>query len=214
MPEFAAFYVRVLLALVAICDPLGNMPIFVSLTSGASRPDPRATARATAVAVFIVFAVFAVVGEGLLTFFSIRMASFRIAGGILLLLMGINMLRATPGPIRGTDEAATEGARREQIAVVPMAIPLLSGPGAMTTVIVYAHQATTGAKVAAQFAAYVTTAVIIYVALRAAVPVLHRFGQTGVNIVTRVMGLVVVAIGVEFMTVGLGEIFPVLLSGS
>lgn len=210
MPEFVAFYFRVLVALIAICDPLGNMPIFVSLTSGADRPDPARTARVAAVTVFVVFTVFAVTGEGILKFFGIHMASFRVAGGILLLLMGVNMLQATVGPMRRKPDEITEAAERDTVGVVPIAIPLLSGPGAMTTVIVYANQAVLPAEYLAQHAAQLTATLVLYVAMRSAAPVMRRMGRTGINIVTRVMGLIVVAIGVEFIAGGARELFPVL----
>ncbi len=210
MEPFLAFYLRVLVALVAICDPLGNMPIFVSLTTGSGRPEQRSTARMASVAVLIVFVVFALFGERILALFSIGIPSFRVAGGIVLLLMGIAMLQATPGAIRRKPEEVAEGAARENVAVVPLAIPLLAGPGAMSTVILYAHQAAGGVEYAALYAAFLTSALVIYLALRSAPPVIDRLGQTGVNIVTRIMGLVVVAIGVEFIAAGARALFPAL----
>lgn len=211
MDEFIGFYLRVFIALIAICDPLGNMPIFVSLTSGPGPPEPKVTARVTAIAVLIVFTLFAFAGERVLSLFGISMGSFRVAGGILLLLMGIAMLRASTQPMRTGEAEEAEGREKENVAVVPMAIPLVSGPGAMSTVILFAHQAANTTQIAAQHAAHLTVAVVVYLALRVSAPVMQRLGQTGVNIVTRVMGLIVVAIGVEFMAGGVGELFPALM---
>jgi len=210
MQEFLSFYLRVLVALVAICDPLGNMPIFVSLTSKPGPPDARETARMAGVAVLVVFVVFSVFGERILGVFSISMGSFRVAGGILLLLMGVAMLHATPGAIRRKPEEVDESAQKEHVAVVPLAIPLLSGPGAMSTVILYSNLAQSTAQYAALYAAEASTALVCYAAMRVASPVVGRLGHTGINIVTRVMGLVVVAIGVQFMADGFAYLFPLL----
>lgn len=210
MEAFLAFYLRVLVALIAICDPLGNMPIFVSLTSGEGRPGQRATARMASVAVLVVFVVFALFGGRILALFSIGIPAFRTAAGIVLLLMGIAMLQATPGGIRRKPEEIDESTEKEHVAVVPLAIPLLAGPGAMSTVILFANQAHTTTDYGALYAAQATTALVIYVALRSAPPLIERLGQTGVNIVTRIMGLIVIAIGVEFMAAGARELFPIL----
>lgn len=214
MDEFLAFYLRVFIALVAICDPLGNMPIFVSLTSSPGPPEAKVTARMTAVAVLIVFTVFAFFGARILGVFGISMGAFRAAGGILLVLMGVAMLRAAPQPMRTGAAEEAESRTKENVAVVPMAIPLVSGPGAMSTVILFAHQAGTATQVAAQHAAHLTVAIVVYAAFRVSTPVVNRLGRTGINIVTRIMGLIVVAIGVEFLAGGARELFPMLAGGS
>jgi multiple antibiotic resistance protein len=154
----------------------------------------------------LVGAVF--LGEPLLDVFGISIASFRVGGGILLLLMAIAMLQALPSRVQQAPEEAKEAEEKEHVAVVPLAIPLLAGPGAMSTVIIYAHQAATWFDTLFLILASLFVAGTVWVALALANSIGTALGKTGVNIVTRLMGLILAAIAVEFITQGLAQLLP------
>jgi multiple antibiotic resistance protein len=136
------------------------------------------------------------------------MASFRVGGGILLLFMAVAMLQARHSCIQQAPEEAREAEEKEQIAVVPLAISLLAGPGAISTMIVYAYQARWWVDTVFSLIASVLVAVYVWLVLRLADPISRLLGKTGINIVTRLMGLVLAAVAVEFMIKGLVQLLP------
>ena len=201
-------YLKLFASLFSITDPIGVVPIFLALTAGRSLRESRRIALTAALAMTLVLAIALLGGQQVLALFGISLASFRVAGGLLLLLLSLSMLRAEATPLRETREEHVESETRASIAVVPLAIPLLAGPGAISTVIVYAHQdhgpnhlALTGATILA-----VTT--VCGVCLGLAPTIGKVLGRTGVNIVTRVMGLILAALSIELITGGLRELFP------
>lgn len=211
MPELLppAEYLKVLVGLLAIVNPFGAIPVFISLTEGAEHTRVRAAGVASASMAIILLVVLAL-GEAVLSFFGISIGSFRVGGGILVLLIAISMLNATPSPTKQTQDEAEESAARDSIAVVPLSIPLLAGPGTMSTVIVYGHRATSLLHHLALAAIVIVLALVVYAALRAAPALSERLGKTGINIVTRIMGLILAAIAVEFIASGLRTLFPAL----
>lgn len=204
---------RTLAGLLAILNPLGAIPVFISLTMGWDAATRMRTARIAAVATGLVLSTAALAGDRILAFFGISIAAFRVGGGILVLLMAIHMMQAKRSGARQTPEETEAAAEKDSVAVVPLAIPLLAGPGAISTVILNAHQ-TQG------FLGFVMLGGIIwlmagavYLALTAAVPVARRLGVLGINITTRILGLLLAAIAVEFIADGLKELFPLLAGG-
>lgn len=145
-------------------------------------------------------------GEVVLHSFGIRMASFRAGGGILILLMAIAMLQARPSPTRHTGEESKEAAVRDEVAVVPLGIPLVAGPGAISTVIIYADQATTWFDMAMLLLTVLCVAGSVWIALRLSDRSRIILGMTGINIVTRLLGLILAAVGVEFLAEGLTQL--------
>ncbi len=131
-------YIKIFTTLLAIVNPLGVIPIFISLTSGLVAQEHKHIARTTSTAVAVVLIVATLFGKPLLNFFGVSIASFKVGGGILLLLMAIAMMQAKHTPSKQTPEKAEEAEEKESIAVVPIAMPLLAGPGAISTVIIYA----------------------------------------------------------------------------
>jgi multiple antibiotic resistance protein len=206
-------YAEIVTALFVIVDPLVAIPLFVSLTGGYSEVERRYTSRVTAftVAAVLVGAVF--LGEPLLDVFGISIASFRVGGGILLLLMAIAMLQALPSRVQQAPEEAKEAKEKENVAVVPLAIPLLAGPGAISTVIIYAHQSTTWFDTLFLILASLFVASTVWIALALANSIGAALGKTGINIVTRLMGLILAALAVEFIAQGLAQLLPGLASG-
>lgn len=203
-------HIKFIISLFAIVNPIGAIPIYISLTDE-YRPEDRARiVRITPVAVVAILLVTLISGEFILRFFGISVDSFRVGGGILLLLMSISMLQARTSRTAHTSDEAEETADRETIAVVPLAIPLLSGPGAISTVIVYAYKAKGISAYLITSAGILLIGLAIYLSLLAAPYIAKKLGRTGINIITRIMGLILAAIAVEFITTGLKNIFQVL----
>ncbi len=205
--------VKAALALFAIVDPVGVIPMFLLATQGYTLAQSHAAARVAALTVLGVLTLFIFMGEPLLTFFGVRLAAFAVAGGLLLLLLSLSMVQARVSPQRQTQDEAAEAEEREAVGVVPLGIPLLAGPGAITHVIVAAsaakgevlHQATLLIPVG-------LVALSVWLAFRAAPLISRRLGKTGIHVVTRLMGLIIAAISVEMIADGLGKLFPGLLT--
>ena len=205
-------YLKFFIGLIAILNPIGVIPIFINLTQQQTTGERNVTARTTGISVAVVLVVALLAGELILNVFGISIASFRVGGGILILLMAISMMNATMSPARQTPEEARDAIMKEQVAVVPLAIPLIAGPGAISTVIVYANRAAEDALLHKSVLGIgvVLVAILIWFVFRMAEPLSRRLGRTGINVVTRIMGLIMAAIGVEFMANGLKGLFPVL----
>jgi multiple antibiotic resistance protein len=204
--EYAKFFI----ALLVIVDPIGVAPAFLGMTAGQSPVQRHRTARTAAVVVVLVLIGAAVAGEWILWVFGISIPSFRVGAGVLLLLMAIDMLYVRVSASRQTHEEAQEAEDRDQVAIVPLAIPLTAGPGAIGTVILYRHQSSDWSHVLLVCLLIAAVGACIWLALRLAVLLSSALGKTGVNIATRIMGLLLAAIAVEFIVDGLSHLFPLL----
>jgi len=204
-------YINIFVILLAIVDPLGVVPVFISLTAGQAEKSQRLTAWVTALAVGLVLILSAVIGEALLGFFGISIASFRIAGGILLLLMGISMLHAQQSFSVHRPEEAAEAAEKDNVAIIPLAIPLLSGPGAISSMTIFSHHNRTWTHIAILIGISVLLAAITGFTLRMAQPIRRTLGKTGMNIAIRLMGLLLSAAAVQFIADGMIQLFPALV---
>lgn len=203
-----AEYTKFFLALLVIVNPLGTVPLFVSMTTGHTKPERKNIARVASIAVGVVLVVSAVAGQYLLAFFGISIASFKVGGAILILLMAISMMHATPSGEKQTEEEALEAADKDSIAVVPLAIPLLAGPGAISTTIIYATGRSSIAHTCMIVLCCALIALVTWIALRVATPVSQWLGTTGVNVAVRIMGLLLAAVAVEIFASGVLELFP------
>ena len=200
--------VKYLVGIFAILNPLGAIPIYLSMMTD-RRPEVmhRTTLKASvAVAVILMLSVWT--GDSLLSFFGIGIPAFRIGGGLLVLLIAVAMFGAKTSPARHTDAEQAEGEAKDDIAVVPLAIPLLAGPGAISLAIVDAHQAGNLPEKIMFSAGIVGVTVIVWLVLRLAEPIGRRLGTGGLNIATRVMGLILAAMAVQFIADGMLELFP------
>ena len=203
-----------LVTLLAIVNPLAIVPFFIHYTQDFSDEQRRRTILVAAFSAFIVIAISALLGLQILSFFSISLASFQVGGGMLLLISSMNMLNAQPAEAKPNtnemEDCAAKAARGASIAVVPLTIPLLTGPATMSTVVIYAEKA----KTALQLATLVSYGVVIGLATAIcflmAEPIARVLGKTGINVMTRLMGLILAALAVEVMADGLGKLFPVL----
>ncbi|MBD1391003.1 YchE family NAAT transporter [Neiella sp. HB171785] len=207
-----ALYLQFFIGLMAILNPFGLLPVFIGLTSHQSHTE---RARTNTVAIFTVvvsLVTVLLVGQLILQIFGISIASFRIAGGAMLVIIAMSMLKGQLSDVRRNPDEVSESVTRESIAVVPLAIPLIAGPGAMTTVIVYSAEHPDWQHLLGFATGIVASAGICWGAFRAAAPLSDFLGQTGINIITRIMGLIMMAMAVEFMAQGLKDIFPVLAS--
>ncbi len=201
-------YLKITIGLLAIVNPIGAIPIFISLTSYQTRGERIRAATITATAVTAILFAALILGEPILRLFGISMGSFRIAGGILILLMALSMFHASTSRAKQTQDEAEEAEVMDSVAVVPMAMPLLAGPGAISTVIVYVHRAPGVVHYIATAAAILVVGLAVFMALRTAPFLSERVSRTGINIVTRILGLILAAIAVEFIVNGVRELFP------
>ncbi len=203
-----------LITLVAIVNPLAIIPFFIHYTEGFSAAQRRDTIRTAAFSAFCVISACALIGLQVLEFFNISLQSFQVGGGLLLLLSAMNMLNARPAEDRPSESALEAGAEKaamgHSIAVVPLTIPLLTGPAAMSTVVIYADQARNIWQHLALVGYGVVVALATAICFSLAQPIARVLGKTGINVMTRLMGLILAALAVEVMAGGLIKIFPVL----
>jgi len=200
-------YLRYLVTLTAVLDPFLAVPIFLSV---AARYDERQRLRlvnAVTVTVFAVLAGAAIFGEGLLRLLGASLPAFQVGGGLVLLLMALAMLNAKVGEMRQTRAEAEELEAGELSGVVPLAVPLLAGPGAISTTIIAAQRGGV-AHTAALIGCVLLVCVLLWSLLRLAHAVGARMGTTGLNIATRLLGLLLAAIAIQTMAEGLRSLFP------
>jgi len=198
------------ISLLALVNPLGAVPMFISLTTQHTGAERERTTRTAAVAVACVIAVSALLGHQILGFFGISIASLQVGGGILVLLMGISMLNAQAVGSKSTPEEALEASTKHSIAVVPLAVPLLTGPGSISTVIVHADRARGWLEVGGLVASGALIGALVYASFRLAEPIQALLGNTGINIATRLLGLILAALAVEMIADGLLHFMPAL----
>jgi len=208
MPEVLTYAFVCFGSVFAIVDPFAAIPIFVALTAERTMDDRRNVALRASMTCFFVLTVFAAAGSLILSFFSISLPAFKIAGGVILFGVGMEMLRAKPSGTRSTREEQTEAAHKDDVAVIPLGLPLLSGPGAIATVMVLAGKATTFPHRAAVFVAILAVSLITALVLRSAALVSKGLGKTGINLIGRIMGLVLAANAVQFVIDGVMAAFP------
>ncbi|EGU43914.1 hypothetical protein VII00023_08819 [Vibrio ichthyoenteri ATCC 700023] len=206
-----AIFLQFFLGLVAAVNPIGIMPVFVSLTGHMTVEEKKKTALTANFAVVIILVVSLLAGQFLLDMFSISIDSFRVAGGLLLLSIAFSMMSGKLGEDKQNKQEKTESVTREQVGVVPLAMPLMAGPGAISSTIVY------GARYPSMFdtLGIILTIIVFcfcsWLLFRSA-PLLVRFlGQTGINVITRIMGLILGALGIEFIANGIRGLFPALM---
>lgn len=207
-----SYLLKITIALLAIVNPIGSLPIFISATDGWSLPDRARTARTVAVTVFIVLSLAAFVGDGMLSFFGISIPSFQVGGGILIMLISISMMHGKQGGTRQTAEEAQSMAEREVIAIVPLSIPLLAGPGAISNMILSAQQQPSFLGHLSLIIPVLLVSIVIWLVLKLSDNITQRLGTIGINIITRLMGLILAAMAVEFIAHGLIGLFPQLAS--
>jgi multiple antibiotic resistance protein len=203
-----------LVTLLAIVNPLAIVPFFIHYTQGFSAEQRRKTVLISSFSSFVVIAVSALAGLQILEFFGITLASFQVGGGMLLLTSALNMLNAQPAEAKTSTHELEDGAEKAamgaSIAVVPLTIPLLTGPAAMSTVVIYADKAKTILQLTTLVGYGVVVALATAICFSLAQPSARLLGKTGINVLTRLMGLILAALAVEVMSDGLIKLFPAL----
>ncbi len=187
-----------------LVNPLGTMPIFLTMTAGLDPDNRIQTARKASVAAFITIVLFALSGQLLFRFFGISVDSFRIVGGVIFFLMGMDMLQARLGRVKVQESEVKDYVN--DISITPLAIPMICGPGALTNAIVMMEDANTLVKKAVLIAAVLVVMLLTYVILHSSSRLVALLGDTGLNVMMRLMGLIVMVIAVEFFFSGLQPI--------
>ena len=204
-----------LVALLAIVNPIGAVPFYIHFTQGFNSAQRKRTIRVAAFTTFCVIAVSAVAGLRIIDFFGISLASFQVGGGLLLLISSLQMINAKPADARSA-EAVSEGDDKldagASIAVVPLTIPLLTGPATISTVVIYADKTRHWWEHAILAGYGVVIGLAVWAAFSMSGTIARALGKTGINVMTRLMGLILAAIAVEVMSDGLVKLFPVLAS--
>jgi multiple antibiotic resistance protein len=205
-----------LIALLAIVNPIGVIPFFIHFTQGFTRQQRQRTSRIAALSAFIVIAVSALAGLKIIEFFGISLASFQVGGGLLLLMSAIQMLNAQPAESRKDDlhQGSDKADAGASIAIVPLTIPLLTGPASISTMIIYADKTRHWWQLGVLVGYGVVIGLAVWVAFSLSGRIAKALGQTGINVMTRLMGLLLAALAVEVMSDGLVKLFPILAGGA
>ncbi|MGJ0486826.1 MAG: YchE family NAAT transporter [Methylomicrobium sp.] len=207
-------YIKIFITLLAVVDPIGVMPIIAGLTAQGSRADLNSIAGTAALAVAAILLISLFVGEELLYFFGISISSFKISGGILLMLMALAMLQAKTSEMVQNRQEAEALEYPRSLAIVPLSIPLLAGPGAISAVILYAQMSDSIEHYLLISLDILAVVLILWIVIRFIPWLTRHLGQTGINVFTRLMGLILSALAIEFMASGLKGLFPILSTHS
>lgn len=203
-------YVRFGLTLFSILDPFAAIPLFLLLTDSRSAQQRSATARTAALAVFVTLVVAGFSGDLILRLLGASLPAFQVGGGIVLFLMALSMINAQLSPQQQTPEEASEATDRSAVGVVPIAMPLLVGPGSISATIIYMERGAGWQHKGLSVAILALICVGIWVVLRLAQPIGDRLGRTGLNILNRIFGLLLAAVAVQIFANGLRGLFPAL----
>ena len=204
-------YVKFFLGLMAIINPVGLLPVFVSLTSHQTDVERQHTAKVANIAVIIILLVAMFAGQAILNLFSISLSAFRIAGGSLIAIIAMSMLQGKLGEVKRNQEEGREASAMESVAVVPLALPLMAGPGAISSVIVSAATNNTWINLFGMSIAVIIFGLLSFILFRMASMICRLLGKTGINVITRLMGLIMLSISIEILASGLRGMFPNLL---
>ena len=199
-----------LLALLAIVNPIGVIPFYIHFTRGFSREQRRRTIHVAAIGAFVVIAVSALAGLRIIEFFGISLASFQVGGGMLLLVSALQMLNAQPAESRSADlsEGSDKVDAGDSIAIVPLTIPLLTGPATISTMVIYAEKTRHWWQLAILVGYGVVIGLSVWLAFSLSGRIARVLGRTGINVMTRLMGILLAALAVEVMSDGLVKLFP------
>ena len=201
-----------LIALLVIINPIGAVPFFIHFTNGFTRQQRQRTARIAAFSAAVVVAVSALAGLKIIEFFGISLASFQVGGGLLLLMSALQMLNAQPAEARKDDiaEASDKADAGASIAIVPLTIPLLTGPATISTMVIYAEKTHHWWQLGVLALYGVVIGLAVWAAFSLSGRIARVLGKTGISVMTRLMGLLLAALAVEVMSDGLVKLFPIL----
>lgn len=205
--ETLSLFINTFVGLFVMIDPFAVLPVYLSLSDRFSKAEKQKTRRKATLIAFGIICAFTATGLGIFKVFGITLPAFQIAGGLLLLRIGIDQLNHNRE--RLIDEEENESSEKSDISVFPLALPLLAGPGAISTVVLYSSQATTKESMISLYLAIFLVFVSTYLILKSA-PIINRFlGHTGLNLLTRLMGIILTAIGVQFIINGIHQAYGI-----
>lgn len=210
MPETISFGLLCITSFFTLINPLGTMPVFMSMTAELSVADRSRTARKASFVSLLTIIAFAFTGQLLFTFFGISVNSFRVVGGVIFFIMGMDMLQARLGQVKIKDNEVKSYV--SDISITPLAIPMICGPGAITNAIVLMEDADSFPKKVILILSIVFIMLITYLILYSSSKLIKLLGQTGINVMMRIMGLIVMVIAVEFFFSGLKPIIVDILN--
>lgn len=211
MTELIAFGILSFTTFFTIINPLGVMPIFMTMTADLDQASRKSTAKKAIIASFVTILIFAFTGQILFKFFGISVNSFRVVGGIIFFLMGMDMLQARLGKVK-VQEAEIK-IYVNDISITPLAIPMISGPGAITNAIVLMEDAESVELKVVLIGAIILVMGITLAILLSAGKIIKILGQTGNNVLMRLMGLIIMVIAIEFFLSGFKPIFQDIIAG-
>ncbi|HXX44522.1 MAG TPA: MarC family protein [Candidatus Acidoferrales bacterium] len=203
--EVLAFVLLAATSIFFLVDPFAVVPMFLAITADSPASERREMARRSAWTCAIVLCVFAAAGSLIFKMFGITLPAFKIAGGVILLLIGLDMLQARQSATKSTAEEEREGAEKADASIIPLGLPMLAGPGAISTVMVLVGESRSWWQHAVAYAVILATSLASYVVLAGADRVRNVLGNTGIRIMTRLMGLLLVALAVQFVANGLSD---------
>lgn len=204
MADFVQFALITFTSILFIVDPVAALPSYLVITQDETPEQRRATALRACIAMAVLLIVFGIGGRWIFRAFGITLPAFRIAGGLILWFVAADMLRAQRSTQESREELA-EGQAKDDVALTPLAIPILAGPGAISTVMVLAGEAGSVAHAAVVYVSVFLTAFISYVTLRLGERLVQFLGRTGIRVVTRIMGLLLAAVATQFVVTGIKE---------
>ncbi len=207
------FFLSSFVILFSVVDPVGNVPVFLGMTTGDSEARRRHYASRATLTAVLTLLFFLLFGQGVFQLFDITLPAFQIAGGIILLIIALDLLQATHSGVRLDNSEVAEGMEKTDISITPLGIPLLGGPAAITTVIVLSSQRPGYEGVGIVAVVIVAVGASCYIALRSASRLSRLLGVTGIHVTSRLMGLILLAMSVQYLLNGLGGALPLMLEG-
>lgn len=209
--EHANFFFFAFTALFVIIDPIGNIPLFLAITQENDSNERKLILKKAVLACCLILSFFLFTGNFILDFFHITIGAFKIAGGLVVFIISIQMLFVFRPGQKTSPKEEQEALEKEDVAIFPLAIPLLSGPGAIATVMILRSSCQSFVHYALAFGAIVAISLATYFLLKESQHLMTLLGQTGINIMTRLMGLILAVIAVQFIIDGIGAVLPRML---
>ncbi len=203
---YVRFSLLALSSIFFLVDPFAALPTFLAVTADESPIKRRRTARKASLTAFVVLTTFAFIGQYIFKLFGISLPAFEISGGIILLLIGLDMLNAKRSATQESPGETTAAVQKEEAGIVPMGIPMLAGPGSITTVMVLVGQVQSMWQMIAILGAIAFTAAVCWLVLGAATRVQQLLGETGIRILVRIMGMLLVALAVQYFVNGFQDL--------
>ena len=204
--EYTAFFILAFSTLFTLINPIGLTAVYLSIVENFEVEERNQIALKGAITAFIILIIFSLMGDIIFSFYKITVSAFKIAGGILFFRIGINMLEARVSRSRSTPKEEEEAGTKEDIAYTPIGMPLIAGPGAITSVMILSSESPTWELRLVLFGVIALVLILTYLIFQGADYLTRRFGTTGLRIIQRIMGLILMVIAVQFVIDGMGAV--------